>query len=173
MVSIVCAVVVECCRGRGHHASVGDVGENGVFCFRAHPVPWEQHGSGRSCQSWVDGVAWSFEDVGCGCPTNCSSQRLRNQGFAATRRGHHIPARAQERILSQACEVDARVALLEVVFVTIVLHLGCESGIPAVTREPQKFGGSTRVFPQQFFWRVGHSWIRSIFKIGSLGVAQC
>ena len=63
------------------------------------------------------------------------SNWLRNQGFAATRPGHHIPARAQERILSQACEVDARVALLEAVFVTIVLHLGRESGIPAVTRD--------------------------------------
>ena len=63
------------------------------------------------------------------------SDWLRNQGFAATRPGHHIPARAQERILSQACEVDARVALLEAVFVTTVLHLGRLSGIPAVTRD--------------------------------------
>ena len=35
------------------------------------------------------------------------SSWLRNQGLP-TRPGHHIPARAQERILSQACEVDAR-----------------------------------------------------------------
>ena len=62
------------------------------------------------------------------------SNWLRNQGFAATRPGHHIPARAQGRILSQACEGDARVAILETVFVSTVLHLGRLSGIPPVRR---------------------------------------
>ena len=49
--------------------------------------------------------------------------------------GSHIPARAQERILSQVCEGDARVAILETVFVSTVLHLGRLSGIPPVTRD--------------------------------------
>ena len=63
------------------------------------------------------------------------SNWLKNKGFAATRPGHHIPARAQERILSLACEGDARVAILETLFVSTVLHLGRLSGIPPVTRD--------------------------------------
>ena len=43
------------------------------------------------------------------------SNWLRNQGFAATRPGHHILARAQERILRE-------MAILETVFVSTVLH---------------------------------------------------
>ena len=39
---------------------------------------------------------------------------LRGQGFAGTRPGNHIAARAQKFILSEACRVDARVALLEI-----------------------------------------------------------
>ena len=38
--------------------------------------------------------------------------------------GNHISARAQEHILRQVCEVDARVALLEVMYVLITVHLG-------------------------------------------------
>ena len=63
------------------------------------------------------------------------SNWLRRQGFAANRLGHHILARAQERTLSQACEVHARVAILETVFVSTVLHLGRLSGIPPVIRD--------------------------------------
>ena len=57
---------------------------------------------------------------------------LRSQGFAASRPGHHIPARAQE-ILNDACREDARVALLEAVYVLVTLHLGRVSGIPPVS----------------------------------------
>ena len=59
---------------------------------------------------------------------------LRSQGFAASRPGHHIPARAQEQILSEACREDARVALLEAVYVLVTLHLGRISGIRPVSR---------------------------------------
>ena len=47
---------------------------------------------------------------------------LQGQGFAATQPGNHIPARTQEFVLSSACRVAARVALLEVVYVPVVLH---------------------------------------------------
>ena len=68
----------------------------------------------------MDSVARSLEDVGSGHAV-AALQMLRNQGFAATRLGDHIPARAQ-RILSQACEGDARVAILETVFVSTVVQ---------------------------------------------------
>ena len=49
---------------------------------------------------------------------------LSRNGFPATRPGHHISGRAQEFILTSACREDARVALLEVVFVVITLNEG-------------------------------------------------
>ena len=55
---------------------------------------------------------------------------LRGHGFAGTRPGNHIAARAQEFILSEACRVDARVALLEVTYVAAVLHIGRMTGGP-------------------------------------------
>ena len=55
---------------------------------------------------------------------------LRGQGFADTRPGNHIAARAQEFILSEACRVDARVALLGVSYVAAVLHIGRTTGGP-------------------------------------------
>ena len=59
---------------------------------------------------------------------------LRSHGFPATRPGHHISARAQEFIIHEACRADARLALLETVFVLITLHQGRASGVPPVTR---------------------------------------
>ena len=56
------------------------------------------------------------------------------EGFQATLPGNHIGARAQEALLSRACVEDARVALLESVFVAMVLHVGRQSRVP--------FGGS-------------------------------
>ena len=50
--------------------------------------------------------------------------RLCQEGFPRCSVGNHISARAQEHILRQACEVDARVALLEVMYVLITVHLG-------------------------------------------------
>ena len=58
---------------------------------------------------------------------NCTEQLttwLRSHGFPATRPGHHICARAQEFIIHEACTTDARAALLEAVFVWILLHPG-------------------------------------------------
>ena len=46
--------------------------------------------------------------------------------------GNHISARAQEHILRQACAVDARVALLEVMYVLITLHVGRQLAVPEV-----------------------------------------
>ena len=59
---------------------------------------------------------------------------LRREGFQATLPGNHIGARTQEALLSRACVEDARVALLESVFVAMVLHVGRQSRVP--------FGGS-------------------------------
>ena len=50
--------------------------------------------------------------------------RLCRGGFARCGVGKHISARAQEHILRQACAVDARVALLEVMYVLITVHVG-------------------------------------------------
>ena len=50
------------------------------------------------------------------------TQWLRSRGFPATRPGHHISARAQEDLLHEGCNEDARVALLETVFVLISLQ---------------------------------------------------
>ena len=47
---------------------------------------------------------------------------LGNHGFPATRPGNHITARAPEHILTTACGEDARVALLESVFVALTLE---------------------------------------------------
>ena len=58
--------------------------------------------------------------------------RLCQEGFPRCAVGNHISARAQEHILRQACEVDARVALLEVMYVLITVHLGRLLAVPDV-----------------------------------------
>ena len=50
--------------------------------------------------------------------------RLCQEGFPRCAVGNHISTRAQEHILRQACAVDARVALLEVMYVLITVHDG-------------------------------------------------
>ena len=52
------------------------------------------------------------------------SEWLGNQGFPAARPGSHISARGQEHVLTEGCREDARVALLECVFVAITLEDG-------------------------------------------------
>ena len=59
---------------------------------------------------------------------------LRRQGFPATQPGNHISARAQEALLSEACQVDARVALVEVVCMNVAICLGREVVVPEVAR---------------------------------------
>ena len=59
---------------------------------------------------------------------------LRRQGFPATQPGNHISARAQEPLLSEACQVDARVALVEVVCMNVAICLGQELVVPEVAR---------------------------------------
>ena len=98
------------------------------------------------------------------------SNFLRNQGFAATRPGHHTPARAQESILSQACEGDARVAILETVFVSTVLHLGRLMGIPPVTKDRTPEVRWIRSFDSPFS-ELGTG-TKSFFKIG-LRIVRC
>ena len=49
---------------------------------------------------------------------------LGNHGFPATRPGIHLNGRAQEYILNAGCREDARVALLECVFVALTLEEG-------------------------------------------------
>ena len=60
---------------------------------------------------------------------------LRGQGFPGPQPGNHISARAQEYILSEGCRSDARVALLEAVFVTTTLEMGRRNA-PASARIP-------------------------------------
>ena len=50
------------------------------------------------------------------------SQWLRSHGFAATQPGDRIPARVQGALSQEVCRTDARVVLLEAVFVQLVLH---------------------------------------------------
>ena len=64
------------------------------------------------------------------------SEWLGNQGFPAARPGSHISARGQEHILTEGCREDARVALLEYVFVAITLETG--------RQRPREFLPSTR-----------------------------
>ena len=55
---------------------------------------------------------------------------LRGHGFPGAARGHHITARAQEFLLSEACAVDGRVALSEAVFVQLAIHRGGQVAVP-------------------------------------------
>ena len=58
------------------------------------------------------------------------SRWLRDQGFASSQPSNHIPARAQEFLIGEACRFDARVALLEGVFVRVTLHMGEQMAVP-------------------------------------------
>ena len=57
------------------------------------------------------------------------TQWLQREGFQAVQPGNHIGARAQEVLLGRACSEDARVALLESVYVPLVLHTGRETRV--------------------------------------------
>ena len=71
----------------------------------------------------MDGASWQRK---------ISPRGFCQEGFPRCSVGTHISARAQEHILRQACEVDARVALLEVMFVLITVHLGPQLAVPDV-----------------------------------------
>ena len=68
---------------------------------------------------------------------------FREHGFPGAQPGNHFTARAQERVLQHASAVDARVALLESVFVTVAFYMGrqehVEGDVPAT--------GPTRAVP--------------------------
>ena len=74
---------------------------------------------------------------------------FRREGFPGAQPGNHISARAQEHLLTSACRVDARVALLESVYVGITLHVAREG---AANHPPQEGGRASqsqvRVPPQ-------------------------
>ena len=58
---------------------------------------------------------------------------LRRHGFPRTQQGNHISARAQEHILTEACRIDARVALLEASYVAVELYVGRQVAVPRST----------------------------------------
>ena len=60
---------------------------------------------------------------------------LRTNGLPATQRGNHLSVRAQEHIMTEACRVDARVALFETAFVVLALFRGRQMGLPPMTQE--------------------------------------
>ena len=101
------------------------------------PVPVQFHG-GQDLASGSVRTGWAalravLRSWGIQSPEQLS-QWLRSRGFPVVRPGHHISARAQEYLLHEGCTEDARVALLETVFVLITLHLGRTSGVPPPTR---------------------------------------
>ena len=105
----------------------------------------------------VAGVAGSDEILGrmgrkLICRRGCGGQ-----GFPGPQPGNHISARAQEYILSEGCRSDARVALLEAVFVTTTLEMGRRNA-PASARIPS--AATERVLrASQVLLRVDHcSW---------------
>ena len=65
---------------------------------------------------------------------------FRANGFPSAQVGNHISTRAQEHILSEASASDARVVLLESVFVVLTLHRGRQIGMTPRLSGPQ---GST------------------------------
>ena len=68
--------------------------------------------------------AWHIEEP------NHLTGWLRTQGFPGTNPGNHISARVQKFIIGEAIRADARVALLEGVYVQLAIHMGCELGVP-------------------------------------------
>ena len=82
---------------------------------------------------------------------------LKEQGFAVTQHGNHIPARAQEIVLSSACRVDARDALLEVVYVRAVLHTAQQMTVPRV-RGPVRESHRQHFLPTRNATLPGNGW---------------
>ena len=58
--------------------------------------------------------------------------------FPGTNPGNHISARAQEFILGVAIRADARVALLEGVYVQLAIHMGRELVVPQPDPVPSR-----------------------------------
>ena len=57
------------------------------------------------------------------------SSSLGDHRFPRSVLGSHISAKAQEHILGEASRIDARVSLLEAVFVMITIHMGKEQTV--------------------------------------------
>ena len=72
---------------------------------------------------------------------------LRNQGFPCPQVGSHISARAQKYILSEGCRHDARVGMLEAVYITTTLELGRRMAPVGELREAREEARVPRVAP--------------------------
>ena len=94
---------------------------------------------------------------------------LRGQGVPGPQPGNHISARAQEYILSEVCRSDARVALLEAVFVTTTLELGRRNA-PASSRIPSAATGRLPLRVEHSSWASLDVWI---WRISSLNESPC
>ena len=73
---------------------------------------------------------------------------LRGQGFPGTSPGNHISARAQEFIIGEASCADARVVLLQGVYVQLAIHMGHELVVPQphpIPHEPVVSGAARPV----------------------------
>ena len=75
-------------------------------------------------------IAWSairgvFRGWGISAREELTSW-LQSDGFPATQPGNHTSVRVQEYLFTEACNFDVRVALFEVVFVTVTVHMGRE-----------------------------------------------
>ena len=75
---------------------------------------------------------------------------LRNNGFAGTAPGNHIAARAQEFLLSEAVAVDARVALLEAVYVCLTVHMSRQLAVESRVTEVFRRAVQRRTPPSTF-----------------------
>ena len=79
---------------------------------------------------------------------------LRQHGIAESQPGNHIPARALEHMLAEACRVDARVALFEMSFVAVVLHVGRLSPPPANSAAAQPHASRPTIWSERKFGRL-------------------
>ena len=59
-------------------------------------------------------------------------------GFQGALVGNHISGKAQEHILSEASACDARVVLLESVYLVLTLYLGRQMGVTPRSAGPQE-----------------------------------
>ena len=136
VVSFERAVDVDCSGARSVHTSVG------VVTTASFP-PLQFNGGSLEIQ---EAARLGWNSLRAAMRTWCIAQLedltiwLRNQGFPGPQVGSHISARAQEYILSEECRHDARVRMLEAVYITTTLELGRRM---APVGEPREVRGGT------------------------------
>ena len=146
MVSIDGAPLVERSRRRPICADCGVVGDNSVSNWRTSPVLWGAGIRWRFVENRLGRSEVRHEVVGRTFSRSVDPV-VEESWFPATRPGHHISARAQEYLLHEGCTEDARVALLETVFVLIALQQGRASRVPARRADHIAPRGSARPLP--------------------------